>query len=737
MALSNLNTLSETAYFSLLYDMLKQRENPFLLAGTGFQRIHNGGGDGNPTFGYGFNLAAFNANIVEQVISHAYSGVLTGQQGDGLDLILDWKTGAPVWVGGQSVTLTNANIINMADVSLNGAPGAFGGASQRAALQSLVLNDAQATRMLDVMVKGDLNLVHIEGPAGSYGYEDGLDFRLAEEGVLPYSAERAALLSVYYNAPSLIGPGVQNAVLNDDRAQLWYEIRYNHNHFNNNGLQNRRAEEADLLGLVSQAAQNNPDANILEFAQALDTLFNDDDRLGRRLLTRIEERDGLDDLQAAIAPELQALLDYYVLKPLGANSAPTIEYVQADSNNISQTMNAGSAAAAGVPGGEGAATTVNLILGEGGDDLIFGLGAADYLYGGAGDDTIYGDGGGTSIAGSDGHDLIDGGAGNDLLFGGIGDEYIDGGSGSDRIRGDDGFDNIYGGSGHDTLMGGADNDRLFGGGGNDSLVGNIGDDTLIGGLGNDRLDGNPGDDVLEGRAGNDDLRSGLGNDTIDGGEDQDTLRGNSGDDDLRGGLDDDTVDGGEGADTLRGNSGDDLVIGHLGDDRLSGAGGNDELLSYGGADIARGGSGDDRVFGNTGDDTLFGDDGNDDVRGGNDDDVVNGGAGADTLRGNSGNDTLDGAAGADRLIGGTGDDVFVFAPGGGADDIRDFTAGAGTEDVIDLSGMGASFDEFAEVQAVASDDGDGNIVIDFGGGDVITIEGLAAADLNQDDFIFN
>ncbi len=175
MTLSNLNHLSEGSYFALLYDMIKQRENPWLYAGTGYERIHNGGGDGNPTFGYGFNLAAFSANVVEQVIEHAYNGSMTAQQYDGLDLILDWKTGASVFVSGQYVTLTRSNIINMADVGLNGAPGAFGSASQRASIQSLSLNDTQASRMLDVMIKGDLNLVHIEGPSGSYGYEDGLD----------------------------------------------------------------------------------------------------------------------------------------------------------------------------------------------------------------------------------------------------------------------------------------------------------------------------------------------------------------------------------------------------------------------------------------------------------------------------------------------------------------------------------------------------------------------------------
>ncbi len=707
MALSNLNTLSEAAYFSLLYDMIKQRENPWLYAGTGFERIHNGGGDGNPTFGYGFNLAAFNANIVEQVISHAYSGVLTARQGDGLDLILDWKTGAPVWVGGQSVTLTNANIINMADVSLNGAPGAFGSSAQRAAIQSLSLNDAQATRMLNVMIKGDLNLVHIEGPAGSYGYEDGLDYRLEEEGVLGYSAERAALLSVYYNAPSLIGPGVQNAVATDDRPQLWYEIRYNHNHYNHNGLQNRRAEEADLLGLVSQAAQNNPDTNILEFAHALDTLFNEDDRLGRRLLTRIEERDGLDDFQAAVAPELQALLDYYVLEPLGANGAPTIEYVQADSNNISQTMNAGSAAGAGVPGGDGAATTVNLILGEGGDDLIIGLGAADYLYGGDGNDTVYGDGGGTSVADA-GHDLIDGGDGADLLIGGYGDEYIAGGAGDDTLIGGAGADQLFSGFGDDRADGGAGADLIRTGPGKDTLLGGAGADTLGASNRSDLLRGGDGGDLMLGSNGNDRLFGDAGNDTLLGGNGRDTLEGGAGADRLVGG-------GGAPADTASyANAGGGVHVRLSIGVGVSGEAGGDQLLEI------------ENLTGSAFDDTLEGD------------------GGANRLDGNAGNDRLLGFGGADQMIGdrgddtlggGVGNDTFLFFNGDGADVITDFTAGAGTGDTLRLFNFGAAFDSFAEVIAAASDDGT-DTTIDFGGGDQILLQGVTVSDLHTNDFIF-
>ena len=42
---------------------------------------------------------------------------------------------------------------------------------------------------------------------------------------------------------------------------------------------------------------------------------------------------------------------------------------------------------------------------------------------------------------------------------------------------------------------------------------------------------------------------------------------------------------------------------------------------------------------------------------------------------------------------------------------------------------------FGEVQAVMSDV-NGNAVIDFGGGDTITLKNIASADLHQDDFMF-
>ena len=681
MALSNVNVLSESAYFSLLYDMIKPRENARLLAGTGDQRIHDGGGDGNPTFGYGFNLAAFSASVVEQVITHAYSGSLTSAQQDGLDLVLAWKNGTSISINGGFRALTNADIIDMADPSGNGVPGAVGSSAQRSAVQSLFLNDAQATRILDVLIKGDLGLVRIEGPTGSFGYEDGLDFRLADDGIVPFSTERAALLSLYYNATSLIGPGVQNAIATDNRPQLWYEIRYNHGNFDFLGLQNRRAEESDLLGLVSQRAKDDPLAFLDEYALAIHTLLNDDDRLGRRLLTRMLDRDALDPFYDAIAEEMEVLNTYYAQTPLGDPDAPAIDFVQYDANDESATIIASDEAAAGVAGGKDEANTVNLILGNGGADTILGLGGADYLYGGA-----------------DG-DLIDGGEGDDAGFGGDGDDTLMGSFGDDTLIGNRGADELYGDAGVDRLLGGDGDDTLRGGAGNDSLGGEAGADYHY---------GEGGDDFARGRGAFDTLYGGDGNDTLIGDAGWDLLFGEAGADLLQGGIGSDTLRGGDGNDTLLGENAHDKIFSNQGDD------------------VARGGSGNDFVFGGFGNDRVEGNAGND---------RVNGEGGDDDVYGGPGNDTLLGRAGTDTLFGGAGDDVFIFEPGEGVDVIRDFKTGAGSEDVIDLSAFGADFDSFAEVFAVARQNGP-NTAIDFGDGDLISLWNTNVSSLDADDFFF-
>jgi Ca2+-binding RTX toxin-like protein len=122
------------------------------------------------------------------------------------------------------------------------------------------------------------------------------------------------------------------------------------------------------------------------------------------------------------------------------------------------------------------------------------------------------------------------------------------------------------------------------------------------------------------------------------------------------------------------------------------------------------------------------------VLGSNFADSLAGDANNNTLLGQSGNDTIEGREGNDTLSGGGGNDNFVFSDGDGADVITDFLAGPGIGDVIDLSGV-SSVTNFDDVLALAADNGV-NTVIDFGGGDVVTINNVLVSMLNSNDFSF-
>ena len=114
-------------------------------------------------------------------------------------------------------------------------------------------------------------------------------------------------------------------------------------------------------------------------------------------------------------------------------------------------------------------------------------------------------------------------------------------------------------------------------------------------------------------------------------------------------------------------------------------------------------------------------------------DSLSGGAGNDRMFGGAGADSLDGGTGADFLNGGAGDDRFSYAPGYDADTIFGFAAGAATEDKISL-GAFQSVSTFADILARATQVGS-DTVINFGGGDTLTLRNVARSSLSADDFV--
>lgn len=162
-----------------------------------------------------------------------------------------------------------------------------------------------------------------------------------------------------------------------------------------------------------------------------------------------------------------------------------------------------------------------------------------------------------------------------------------------------------------------------------------------------------------------------------------------------------------------GTDGNDVMIGRSGDDTLVGKSGSDTLVGGAGNDKLYGNDGSDDLFGNAGKDSLYGGAGRDFLYGGDDNDRLWGDAGNDMLVGEKGNDTMTGGSGADR---------FTFSAGHGNDVITDFKPLEG--DVLHIASTSTDFTNWVSVANNAYNI-DGGCVIDTGGGDSITLQGVS------------
>ena len=436
------------------------------------------------------------------------------------------------------------------------------------------------------------------------------------------------------------------------------------------------------------------------------------------------------------------------------------------------------------------------LFGKGGFDQLLGGDGNDTLTGGGADDLVFGENGDDRMIWNpgDGTDLFEGGADNDTaeVNGGNGAEVFEIAANGSRVRFDrnspapfsldigttenlvvnaNGGDDVItasnglgalitltidGGGGNDTIIGANGADTLIGGDGNDIVFGRIGNDVALLGDGDDTYTWNPGDgsDTVEGQAGSDTLQFNganiaehidisangsrarftrdIGNVTMDlkgiekiayqalGGADVITVN------DLAGaGVQQVAINleaNGGGGDAAA-----DQVI-------VNGTGGVDNItISLVGAEIL--------VNGLAAQTAIVGQESASDGL------VVNGLGGADiidtsaltagsirlTLDGGDGDDVIIGSAGDETMRGGADDDTFVYRPGGGADVITDFIADSPL-DRINLKAFTA-LHTLADVLTLSTQVG-ADTVIDFGGGNTITLLNVTKTDLDDSDFIF-
>ena len=272
---------------------------------------------------------------------------------------------------------------------------------------------------------------------------------------------------------------------------------------------------------------------------------------------------------------------------------------------------------------------------------------------------------------------------------------------------------LKGTQGSNTLTGGERNDRIDGLGGNDVLYGGGGDDLLIGGAGRDKLRGGTGDDLLFGGPGGDLFHGGSGADVFriepahDGRVRLDEIE------DFEVGID--KID-------LRGTG---LTFGDLNVVNI----GVVSMVSHStfvlylremqGTRIGA----DDFLFGE-----LRGTDGAEALVGGSGADRIEGLAGDDLLSGGGGDDVLVGGGGDDRLYGDGGADSFVYsAEAFGRDRIVDFEDGT---DVLEFHRL-----QWSDLSVRNNADGDAVIQV-TGTNDAVVLEGVDAALVGQDDFLF-
>lgn len=246
-------------------------------------------------------------------------------------------------------------------------------------------------------------------------YESTLNTKLGF--TLDPSKERAALVSMMYNSPALIGSNLISALQNNDRAEAWFQIRYKSNGGSSisQGIANRRYRESELFGLYGDGAMDDKQSKDAFRAYLLHQAD----------IVSYEQRfppSSVGDIISELQPARTYLVSTY-----GRQQNINGDVLVGDDNDNSSSSGP------------------YQLMGSADADLIFGEGGNDEIDGDAGNDVIYGGRGSDVLSGGEGADILVGDSGNDVLKGGAGDDRLEGGADYDTYI-------VKDGEGNDTIV---------------------------------------------------------------------------------------------------------------------------------------------------------------------------------------------------------------------------------------------------------------------------------------------
>lgn len=225
---------------------------------------------------------------------------------------------------------------------------------------------------------------------------------------------------MFYNTESLVAAGskLATAVINDDRAEAWYQIRYNSNADGQHTA--RRIDESKLFSLYDNPGQGVSEGEAKEVLRMY-TIHQKEIQDYESRFATLFPTDGTNTVMFQIIGAKTTLIPIY-------NAGKAIDGEVLVENEFSDILD----------------EYGRLVLDK--NDLLFGEGGNDYLY---------------VQAGHSGMDATDAQNRGVFMLGGLGADSLTGGTGADLLVGNTGFDSLAGGAGADTLLGGQGLDRYY------------------------------------------------------------------------------------------------------------------------------------------------------------------------------------------------------------------------------------------------------------------------------------